>query len=260
VSADELFTSAEAYDRYIGRYVRPLARALIAFTGIEPGMLALDVGCGPGALTAELAELLGAENVWAADPSEPFAEACRARLPGVEVVVADAEELPFEDDAFDVTLSQLVVNFMADAQTGVGEMARVTRRGGTVAACVWDYAGEMTLLRAYWDVAHEVAPERARLFDEGAVMRFASEDELEALWGTVGLEDVRTAPLVAEAAYTDFEDLWSPLPTGIGPAGAFCASLDGDRRAALHDGLKRRLQVGDEPFTLTARAWAVAGR
>ncbi|HEV2711685.1 MAG TPA: methyltransferase domain-containing protein [Gaiellaceae bacterium] len=255
----ELFASAEAYDRFIGRYGRALAEALSEFAGVEPGMRALDVGCGPGALTAKLAELLGSESVSGADPSEPFAEACRARLPGVEVVVAGAKELPFEDDAFDVALSQLVVNFMADAHAGVAEMARVTRRGGTVASCVWDYAGEMTLLRAYWDAAHEVTPERAAVFDEGTMMRWSSEPELEALWRRAGLRHVRTGALVVKASYADFDDAWAPLPTGIGPAGAFCASLDEDDRTALHDAFKRRLAVGDGPFELTARAWAVAG-
>jgi SAM-dependent methyltransferase len=258
-NAAELFASAEAYDRYIGRYGAPLAEKLIAFAGVAPGMRALDVGCGPGALTARLAERLGPENVSAADPSKPFAEVCSARLPGVAVVVAPAEALPFEDAAFDVALSQLVVNFMTDAHAGVGELARVTRGGGTVASCVWDYAGEMTLLRAYWDAAHEVAPARAEDFDEGTMMRWCSEGELETLWRDVGLQDVRTTPLVVEAAYADFEDLWAPLPTGIGPAGAFCASLDDDDRAALHAAFKRRLGVGDEPFELTARAWAVTG-
>jgi ubiquinone/menaquinone biosynthesis C-methylase UbiE len=255
----ELFASAEAYDRHIGRYGAPLAEALIAFAGIEPGMRALDVGCGPGALTAKLAERLGPENVSAADPSKPFAEICRARLPGVTVVVAAAEALPFEDGAFDVALSQLVVNFMTDAHAGVGELARITRRGGTVASCVWDYAGEMTLLRTFWDAAREVAPERAVLVDEGTVMRWCSEGELETLWRDAGLRDVRTAPLVVEAEYADFEDLWAPLPTGIAPSGAFCASLDDDDRGALHDAFKRRLGVGDGAFELTARAWAVTG-
>ncbi len=124
---------------------------MIDFAGLEPGARALDVGCGPGALTAALVERLGAANVSGADPSEPFAEACGVRLPDVAVVVAAAESLPFADGAFDATLSQLVVNFMRDAAAGVRVMARVTRSGGIVASCVWDYAGEMTLLRAFWD-------------------------------------------------------------------------------------------------------------
>ena len=145
--------ATEAYDRLVGRYSPALARELIRFAGVGQGMRALDVGCGPGALTAELAERLGPAGVAAVDPSEPFAAACRSRVPGADVRVAGGEALPFEDDAFDATLSQLVVNFMADPPAGVREMARVTRPGGVVASCVWDYAGEMTLLRSFWDAA-----------------------------------------------------------------------------------------------------------
>lgn len=250
---------ADAYDRFVGRYGPQLGAALTEFAGVEPGMQALDVGCGPGALTAALVARLGAVNVSAADPSEPFAEACRSRLPGVEVLVAGAESLPFADGVFDATLSQLVVNFMDDAEVGVREMARVTRPGGVVASCVWDYAGEMTLLRAFWDAAREVDPERAAAEDEGAVMRWCGEGELEELWRDAGLSEVRFGPLTVQASYANFEDLWSPFLTGVGPAGAFCKSTDNEGRTALHDAYRRRLGVGEEPFQLTARAWAVAG-
>ena len=250
---------AETYDRHVGRYSRQLAWALIDFAGIEPGMSAVDVGCGPGALTAVLVERLGAAHVRAADPSAPFVEACRARLPGVEIVVADAAALPFADGSADATLAQLVVNFLPDAEAGVRAMARVTRPGGVVAACVWDYAGEMTLLRAFWDAALDVDPDRAALADEGVVMRWCAEGDLARLWRAAGLRDVRSRPLVVNAKYVDFEDLWSPFPTGIAPSGAFCKSLDEERRAALRDRYRHRLGVGDGPFELTARAWAVAG-
>jgi SAM-dependent methyltransferase len=222
-------------------------------------MRALDVGCGPGALVSALAERLGAENVSGADPSEPFVEACRARVPGAEVVVAAAEALPFADDQFDAALSQLVVNFMDDPEAGVGEMARVTRPGGVVASAVWDYSGEMTLLRAFWDAAREVDPEGGAAADESAVMRWSGEGDLAELWERVGLADVRVGELTVRAAYEGFEDLWWPLPTGVGPAGAYTKSLDDEGRAALHDALRRRLGVGDEPFELTARAWAAVG-
>jgi SAM-dependent methyltransferase len=250
--------AAETYDRHVGRYAPPLGSALIEFAGVEPGMRALDVGCGPGALTAQLARRLGAPNVCAAEPSEPFAEACRERV-GVEVVAASAEALPFEDGLFDAALSQLVVNFMSDAEAGVGEMARVTRPGGVVSSCVWDYAGEMTLLRAFWDAAREVEPERAAAADEGVVMRWCGEGELGELWEAAGLRDVRTGGLVVSAAYADFDDLWAPLPTGIAPSGAFCKSLDADGQASLREAYRRRLGVSEGPFELSARAWAVAG-
>jgi SAM-dependent methyltransferase len=257
--AETFRASADAYDRHVGRYSDELASALIGFAGVQPGMRAVDVGCGPGALTAALARRLGAASVHAADPSEPFVQACRGRLPGVEVLLAGAEALPFADGGFDAALSQLAVNFIDDAEAGVREMARVTRPGGVVAACVWDYAGEMTLLRAFWDAAREVDPERAVLADEGVVMRSCGEGELAQLWRAAGLCEVRFAPLVVSAGYADFEDLWSPFATGIAPSGAFCASLTADGRAALHDAYRRRLGVGSGEFELTARAWAVRG-
>ena len=257
--ADTFRASADAYNRFIGRYSPQLAAALIEFTGLEPGIRVLDVGCGPGALTAALTDRLGAAHVSAADPSEPFVEACRARLPGVDVVVAAAEDLPFADDTFDLTLSQLVVNFMPDPEGGVREMKRVTRPDGVVASCVWDYSGGMKFLRAFWDSAREIAPERGAAADEAAVMRWCAEGELAELWRTAGLTDVRFGPLDVSASYSGFEDLWSPLPTGVGPAGAFTKSLDDDKRAALHNALRHRLGVGDGPFELSARAWAAAG-
>jgi SAM-dependent methyltransferase len=249
---------AEAYDRFVGRYSPQLAAALCDFAGIEGGMRALDVGAGTGALTAELAKRLGAANVVAVEPSEPFAQACRARVPGVEVVAAGAEALPLANDAFDATLSQLVLNFIPDAAAGLREMTRVTHPGGLIAACVWDYSGEMRMLRAFWDAAHEVSPATAALNDE-ATMRLGREGELAELWQDAGLLRIRSTPLRARARYENFEDLWAPFVAGVGPAGAFTVSLNEDERSALHDALARRLNTGDEPFELTARAWAVAG-
>jgi ubiquinone/menaquinone biosynthesis C-methylase UbiE len=257
--AETFFASADAYRRLVGRYSAPLAEALFDFARVEPGMRALDVGCGPGGLAAVLVERLGPANVAAVDPSEPFVEACRARLPEIEARVAGAEALPFADDTFDTVLSQLVVNFIDDPERGVREMARVTRRGGIVGSCVWDYREGMKLLRAFWDAAHEVEPERAAVADE-STMRWCGEGELAELWSAAGLESVRFGSLVVRADYADFEDLWSPFPTGIGPAGAFAKSLDEERRGELRDALRRRLGVGDGPFELSVRAWAVAGQ
>jgi len=251
---------AEAYDRFVGRYAPALATGLIGLAGVEPGMRALDVGCGPGALTRSLSDRVGSfGSVAAVEPSEVFAAACRARVPEADVRVAAAEALPFPDGSFDVAVAQLVVNFMVDAPAGVREMARAVRPGGAVAACVWDYAGGMTLLRAFWDAAREVEPEGAVRADEGVAMPFCREGDLEALWTAAGLRNVRGGSIDVDAAYRDFEDLWSPLPAGVGPAGAWCASLTPDRQEAVKDALRRRLDVGDGHFVLTARAWAVVG-
>ncbi len=253
-------SATDMYGRFIGRYAPSLAAALIGVVGLERDDRVLDVGCGPGGLATTLAEVVGQENVAAVDPSQPFVSVCRARLPAADVRVAAAEELPFEDDLFDAAFAQLVVNFMTDPVRGVGEMKRVVRPGGKVAACTWDYRGGMTMLRAYWDSAHEVAPEESAEFDEGKNMRYATPGELAGLWEAVGLEDVEHGELSVTVEYENFDDLWAPFPTGIGPAGAFCASLEPERQRALRAALARRLGDPEGPFELSARAWYAVGR
>ena len=247
------------YGLSVGRYAPGLAAALIEVAGIEPGSRVLDVGCGPGGLAMAMANVVGEENVSAVDPSQAFVSVARARLPAAEVRVAAAEELPFEDDSFDAALAQLVVNFMTDAERGVGEMRRVVKPGGTVAACTWDYGDKMTMLRTYWDAAHEVLPDEAAAADEGATMGYSTAEDLTALWRTVGLKDVRGGELWVTVGYEDFDDLWAPLPSGIGPAGAFCASLDPEQQKQLRAAWARRLGNPEGPFELTARAWYAVG-
>jgi SAM-dependent methyltransferase len=250
--------AAEVYDRFVGRYSPQLARAMCEAAGVRPGQRALDVGCGSGALLAALAEVVGGENVTGIDPSEPFVEAARARVPGARVLVGSAEALPFEDGEFDATLLQLVVNFLNDPEQGLREMSRVTT--GVVAGCVWDYGGGMTMLRVFWEAAAALDPEGAGPLMESFTMRFARPEELEALWREAGLEEVDVGPIDVEAAYDDFDDLWAPFPTGVGPAGAYAASLDAEGQAALREEFKRSLGRPEGPFTISARAWASVGK
>ena len=251
--------SADAYDRFMGRYGAELAGAFVEWCGIAAPGRALDVGCGPGALAGKLAEVLGAENVAGVDPSEPFVSACRQRVPGADIRVAPAEALPFDSDSFDSTLSQLVANFLPDAPVALAEMRRVTRAGGLVAAAVWDYAGEMVMLRAFWDSAREVDPEGAVSHDEGLRMRLANTAELTELWSAAGFEAVESGEVTVSAGYRDFGDLWEPLLAGVGPVGSYCASLPEEQRAELRRALCRRLGSPEGPFELSARAWVVRG-
>jgi SAM-dependent methyltransferase len=164
---------AEAYDRHVGRYGAQLAAELIHVAGLRGGQRTLDVGCGPGALTRALADTLDAGHVAAVDPSEAFVAACRERVPGADVRVGVGERLPFDDDAFDAVLAQLVVQLMDDREVGLREMVRVARPGGVVAACVWD-STTMPVLRSFWDAAHDIVPERTAELDEASQVGYGT--------------------------------------------------------------------------------------
>jgi SAM-dependent methyltransferase len=227
--------SSDAYDHHVGRYSPGLAAAFIAVAGVERGQRALDVGCGPGALAQALAALLGPESVAAVDPSQASVDRCARRVPGADVRVARAEELPFADGDFDVALAQLVVPWMSDPPRGVAEMRRVVRPGGVVAASTWDFASGMTMLRTFWDAA--VAVDRRTATNAGALDRtpLCHPDELRDLWARIGLLEVDAGELVVGAGYADFDDFWWPFPAGVGGSGSYCASLDEAGREALRD-------------------------
>ncbi|MGH2417086.1 MAG: class I SAM-dependent methyltransferase, partial [Candidatus Limnocylindria bacterium] len=203
---------------------------------------------------AELVARLGPEGVAAVDPSEPFVAAARARNPGVDVWRASAEALPFDDGAFDAALAQLVVHFMAEPVVGLAEMARVTRRGGIVAACVWDHAGGGGPLNAFWTAAREL---ESRIGDESQLAG-AREGHLAELFHAAGLEDIQEATLTVSLEHPTFEDWWHPFTLGVGPAGAHVAGLDAEGQAELRERCRNLLP--DAPFVLTARAWAARGR
>ncbi len=245
---------AESYDRFMGRYSALLSPGFADFAGLTAGQRVLDVGCGPGSLTAELVRRVGASRVAAVDPSEPFVAAARARYPGVRVERASADGLPFGDGEFDVTLAQLVVHFMADPVASLRELARVTSPGGVVAACVWDHAGGRTPIAAFWAAARELDPS----VEGEAQLAGAREGHLIELLAAAGLQDVDGALLTLSLEHSSFDDWWEPLTLGVGPAGSYVASLDEADRAAL----RRRCHelLATEPLIVHAQAWAARGR
>jgi SAM-dependent methyltransferase len=252
--------AAELYDRFVGRYSDALGRALADEAGVAAGGRALDVGAGSGKLAGVLAERLGERNVAAVDPSAPFVAALRSRFPAADVQEGAAEQLPFEDDSFDVVLAQLVFNFLEDPERGATEMRRVAREGGVVAAAVWDYRGEMTMLATFWEAAAAVDERGAAALDERTRMRFAERGELADLWRDVGLAEVRDGEIVVSASYEDFDDLWEPFLGGVGPAGGFAVSLEPEAQEALREGYRKQLGSPEGPFDLSARAWYAVGR
>ena len=245
---------AEAYDRFMGRYSVPLAAQMADLAGVHAGQRVLDVGCGPGALTAELVARLGPGGVAAVDPSASFVAAARARNPGVDVREAAAEQLPFEDGEFDAALAQLVVHFMAEPVAGLREMARVTRPGGAVAACVWDHAGGRGPLGVFWRAVHELDPE-AR--DESGLAG-AREGHLAELFAAAELGEIEQTLVAVDVEHPSFDEWWDPFTLGVGPAGAYVSSLEAGDRDRLRE--QCRSLLPQPPFTVTAQAWAVLSR
>jgi SAM-dependent methyltransferase len=246
--------AADAYDAFMGRYSRLLVGQMADLAEVRAGDRALDVGCGPGALTTELVARLGADHVAAVDPSASFVAAVRERLPGVDVRQGGAEALPFDDGAFDAAIAQLVVHFMSDPVGGIGEMRRVTRPGGVVAACVWDHAGGRGPVSAFWAAAATLDPRAAN----ESQLPGAHAGHLTELFIAAGLHDVVETTVSAPLTHESFEAWWAPYEAGVGPAGAHVKSLSPEGRVELRERCREMLPAA--PFTDNALAWAATGR
>jgi SAM-dependent methyltransferase len=247
--------SAADYARFMGRYADPLAELFVDLVldsgGLGPDDHVLDVGCGPGTVTAVLADRLGVDRVAAVDPSPTLVAAARERFPAADVREAVAESLPFEDGAFGVAVSQLVVPFMADPLQGLAEMGRVVRAGGLVAVCAWDVAEGP--IATYWRVADQLDPGAARAVD----LPGAREGQLAAMM-PAAISDTRSTTLTVEVEIATFEEWWSPFAFGIGPAGEYFVSLGPDQQAALREACKAVLSA--EPILISGTARAAVGR
>ncbi|WP_344771919.1 class I SAM-dependent methyltransferase [Nocardioides panacisoli] len=248
--------SADSYVRFMGRFSAPLATSFADFglRGLGEDMSVLDVGCGPGMLTAELVRRLGDERVSAVDPQPSFIAAVQAAYPEVDAQVASAEDLPHETATFGATLAQLVVHFMADPARGVQEMKRVTVPGGRVSACVWAHADDSGPLSGFWRAVQRIDPGA----DDESGLTGSARGEIVALFEGAGLREVTEELLTVALEFATFEEWWLPFTEAVGPAGAYVARLGEDRRERLVTELRR--EYGEGPFSLQVAAWAATGR
>jgi trans-aconitate methyltransferase len=257
-SPRDLWESASAYERFMGRWSRELARAFVRWLDVPPGSHWLEVGCGTGALTSGILEMGRPASVVATDSSEQFIAHARAVLPDhrVQFITASADQLPPTAAGYDVVASSLVLNFIPDPTAALHAMRSLAADHAIVAACVWDYAGGMEFLRRFWDAAVERDP-AARQYDEGQRFPICSPSELEAAFRQAGFSRVGVEALEVATRFQDFDDYWSPFVGGPGPAPGYLASLSAQRQQDLARRLAATLPRNrDGSIALTAKAWA----
>ena len=258
----DVWARGDAYERFIGRWSRLAAGEFLRWLACPPGLAWADVGCGPGTLASSILDHYAPSSVVGLDASEGFVAAARERVGarGATFEIGNATALPWDPETFDVTVSGLVLNFVADHDLMAREMARVTKRGGTVGGYVWDYAAGMEMLRHFWDVVIAVNPQDARL-DEAQRFPVCRADALRDVFARAGLTSIETRAIDILTVFPDFEAYWQPFLGGQGPAPTYLASVPDDVRERIRTALQARLAPGrDRPIELTARAWAVQGR
>lgn len=248
------FGDADSYARFMGRFSTPLAPLFADLVEVPAGGRVLDVGCGPGVLTAELVARFGPGRVDAIDPSPPFVAAARQRLPGVDVRQGAAESLPYADATYAAALAQLVVHFMADPARGLAEMVRVTRHGGAVAACVWDHGGGRGPLSTFWSAVAELDPDAvSERWSTGS-----REGDLVRLFEEAGLTEVVGGELAVTIPLASFEDWWAPYEEPAGSVGDYLTTRTPEQVAEIRELCRTRLPEGS--FEVTAWTWTATGR
>ena len=257
----EVWASGAAYEPYVGRWSRLVAREFLKWLDVPRGRRWLDVGCGTGALTETILSSAAPAEVRGVDPSPGFLGYAQEQIrdPRASFAQGDAQALPEEAGSYDVAVSGLVLNFVPDPALAVAEMRRVVCPGGTVAAYVWDYAAKMQMTRHFWDAAVALDPAALEL-DQGRRFPICNPDALSQLFRDAGLVAVEVRAIDIPTTFRDFDDYWTPFLGGQGPAPGYTMSLSEERRAALREYIRSRLPVApDGSIPLMSRAWAVRG-
>jgi SAM-dependent methyltransferase len=257
-----MFSAAQSYERFMGRWSREVARLLVPFAQVRDGDTVLDIGCGTGALTKAIAAAAPTSRIIGVDRSPPFIASARSTHaePRFSFELADAQRLPFGDACVDRTLSLFILNFVPDPVKALREMIRVTRAEGTVTCAVWDYSDGMQMLSTFWEEA--IALDPAGADRDERTMPLCGRGELDALWRTQQFAEVAEQTLTIPMRFESFDDYWLAFLEGQGPAGAYTTSLRDEPRERLRLCLRRRFlgDGADRPFVLEGRAWAVRGR
>lgn len=259
----QLATAGEAYEPLTGRWSRLVAPHFLEWIDAGGNGRWLDVGCGTGALIQAVLDAESPREVVGVDPSSTFIAYARRQIEDerVRYEVGDARSLPVASNQYDAVVSGLVINVLpsADQLSAVREMQRAARRGGTVGAYVWEYAGGFAPRARFWAAATAIDPAAVDV-DERTRYPICTPAELDRLFRSAGLNAVETGAIEIEAEFQDFDDYWTPFLAGYGLASQYLLALDVSARDRLRERLHEELVPGDGgPFRLPIRALSVRG-
>jgi SAM-dependent methyltransferase len=261
VERTEAWDGGAAYESYMGRWSRLVAREFLEWLAVPPGGCWLDVGCGTGALAQTILALSAPHEVVGIDRSPAYVAFAHERVsdPRVRFEVGDAQALQAASATFDAVSSGLVLNFVAEPERAASEMVRAARPGGTVGAYVWDYDEGMQMMRYFWDAAVALEPSIQEL-DQGRRFPLCKPDALTDLFRRAGLKGIEVRAVDVATVFRGFDDYWSPFLGGQGSAPGYAMSLGEERRGALRERIRATLPTDPRgQHHLTARAWAVRG-
>lgn len=257
-----MWTDAEPYDAYIGRWSRIAAEMFVDWLGVAPRSAWLDVGCGTGALSQAIIARTDPARVLGIDKSEAFVARAKSLISDERFSIAagDASRLAAPDGSFDAVVSGLMLNAVPDQRGTLSEFVRVTRPGGVVATYLWDFDGEMQVLRYFWEAARALDPGADASSDDDEAFAICKPDRLSAAFEGAGLRSVEVRALDVPAHFRDFDDYWAPLQRGHSPSQEHVAALSDVERSRLGDQLRSTLPTKpDGSIDLLARAWAAKG-
>ncbi len=253
------FSDGAAYERYMGRWSLAAGKVFLDWVAPPTNARWLDVGCGTGVFTELVLDTCTPATVVAVDPSESQIDIARSKPVArrAEFRVADAQELPFQDGAFDVVASSLVINFIPDRFRALAEMRRVGNPGGVVAGYVWDFAeerGPNSPIR--FGFSQMGIKYQASVGAEGTRLQ-----ALTSLFSGVGLQDIAVRVIDVTMSFSDFNEFWQSQTPGYTQTGKIIAEMSEFEREKLTGVVRARLSAGpDGSVTCSARANAIKAR
>jgi ubiquinone/menaquinone biosynthesis C-methylase UbiE len=256
-------SSGDGYELQMGRHSRSLAPLFAAFAAPRAAGKVLDVGCGTGNLAVELARNSAITSIEAFDFSPAYIAYAKARGadPRINFQNADACAIPFADGTFDLTLSMLVLPFIPEPHRAVREMVRVTKPGGTVAACMWDLRGGLVFGRMFWDTAALLDPKGVEARSKTMSRAITRQGGIAGEFKAAGLEDVQETALTITMGFISFEDFWAPFEGRESAFAIYVAGLDAAQKDKFKSSLRLAYLDGspDGPRSYFASAWAARG-